>query len=263
MVPVLNDVWNNHDVYVNVVIQSPTGGASLGSITTSLLHIVDVDPDVTPPEVSQLNWSGSAHSITSINLTFDAPLNSALATDAANYELIGATKGQVISFGAPAYNPVTHTVTIVPSAPLASNQYFEIEVLGTGPTAIRDIAGNILDGAGNGAPGSNYVAYFGQGNKLQYVDTSGNKVSLKLSGPGYLEQVRDSSGDGELLELVGIAPGRTTLSGTVRRVKRSSGRTNLGTITGLGTFGAVKVLMTSPPFMVTQYPFQRKGRGVL
>ncbi len=161
------------------------------------------------------------------------------------------------------YNSATDSVTITPSTPLGVNQYFRIVVLGTGPTAIRDIAGNILDGAGNGAPGSNYVACFAQGTKLQYTDSSGNQVKINLNGPGYLEQIRDSSGDGELLEVVGAVSRKTTLSGSVRRVKRSSGQTQLGAITGLGSFGNIKVLMTSPPFMVKQYPFQRKGHGVL
>jgi hypothetical protein len=247
---------------VNVVLQTPTGGASLGSITTASVEIVDVDPDTTPPEVSVLSWNGTSHAITSIALAFDAPLNSALATDGANYRLISA-KGQIIGLRAISYSSATDSVTIIPTAPLGMNQYFQIVVLGTGPTAIRDIAGNILDGAGNGVPGSNYVAWFAQGNKLQYTDSGGNQVKINLNGPGYLEQIRDSSGDGELLEIVGAVSHKTALSGSVRRVKRSSGQTQLGAITGLGSFGNIKVLMTSPPFMVKQYPFQRRGRGVL
>ena len=35
-----------------------------------------------------------------------------------------------------------------------------------------------------------------RGRKLQYVDGSGNKVSLKLAGSGYMEQVRNASGEG-------------------------------------------------------------------
>ena len=125
---------------------------------------------------------------------------------------------------------------------------------------------------GNGQAGSNYEASFAQGTQLHYVDGSGNKVSLKLAGSGYMEQVRDASGEGVLLDLVGIAPHHTTLSGTVKAVvshavacarTRPRSSTELGTIEGLGNFGDVKVLLTSPPFFVTSYPFQRKGKGVL
>ena len=104
----------------------------------------------------------------------------------------------------------------------------------------------------------------------QGVDASGNKVSLKLAGAGYMEQVRNASGEGVLLNLVDIVPGHDTLSGTVKGASSRAGKrtksarsTNLGTITGLGSFGQVKVLLTSPPFFVTSYPFQRHGKGVL
>ena len=60
LVPVLNDLWENHDDVVNVVLSSPGGGATLGTLTTAQLSIVDTDPDTTPPEVSQLTWSGTS-----------------------------------------------------------------------------------------------------------------------------------------------------------------------------------------------------------
>jgi hypothetical protein len=73
-----------------------------------------------------------------------------------------------------------------------------------------------------------------------------------------------------LLDLVGIKPHKSTLSGTVKAPvsravrKNKPGRsTDLGSIQGLGNFGDVKVLLTSPPFYVTSYPFQRHGKGVL
>ena len=262
-VPVLADPWDNHDEYLNVVLQSPGGGALLGSPATASLRIIDIDPDYTPPQVSLLSMSGSSKAISGVSIKFDAPLNPADAVNPANYQLIDLAKGQTVAISSLTYNPATFTVAIVPAGPLAANQYYQLTVLGTGPTAVRDVAGNILDGNGNGSPGSNYVASFAQGNKLQYIDSSGNKVMLKVSGAGYLEQVRDSNGDGELLELVGAVSHRTTLSGTIRKVKRSSGRTMLGAIEGLGTFGAVRVLLTSPPFLVKEYPFVRNGRGVL
>ena len=86
---------------------------------------------------------------------------------------------------------------------------------------------------------------------------------VKLKGPGYLQQVRRSQGEGVSLDMVGMVPHRTTLSGTVKARKHGSGQTELGTITGLGQFGDVNVLMKSPPFHVTQMPFQRHGRFVL
>ena len=71
-----------------------------------------------------------------------------------------------------------------------------------------------------------------------------------------------ASGDGVLLDIVGMVPHRTTLTGTVKIRKRSSGQTELGTIEGLGQFGDVRVQMKTPPFRVNQLPFQRRGVGV-
>ena len=271
-VPVLADPWDNHDEYVSVVLGSPTGGAGLGALDTTLVRIIDVDPNTTPPEVSSLTWNGTSRSITSLTVSFTAPLNQSFAMIAGNYQLVAQSMGnRVISLTPQSYNGSSFSVTLVPSMPLPSRQYYQLGVVGTGPNAIRDIAGNILDGAANGLPGSNYDVSFAQGTRLQYVDAAGNKVSLKLTGSGYMEQVRDASGDGILLELVGIDPHHATLSGSVRKTvsvrararKSTSGTTSLGTLEGFGNFGDVKVLLKSPPFYVTQYPFQRKGRGVL
>jgi hypothetical protein len=60
-----------------------------------------------------------------------------------------------------------------------------------------------------------------------------------------------------------MVPHHTTLTGTIKVRKKSSGQTDLGTITGLGQFGDVRVLLKTPPFRVKQLPFQRRGVGVL
>ena len=59
VVPVLNDPWENHNDTVNVVLSSPAGGATLGTLSTAQLTIIDTDPDTTPPAVSQVTWSGT------------------------------------------------------------------------------------------------------------------------------------------------------------------------------------------------------------
>jgi hypothetical protein len=95
------------------------------------------------------------------------------------------------------------------------------------------------------------------------VDNSGNQVTVKLTGPGYLEDVLDSTGQGVVLTVIGEVPHRTSLSGSVRKVRGKSGRTNIGAIKGLGKFGDVRVSLRSPTFLVNQYPFQQKGRRAL
>ncbi len=267
-VSVLDDPWENHDAYVNVALSAPAGGAILGTNSTASLRIIDVSSDPVEPTVGQLTWSGSSQAISSLALSFTAPLVASLAENPANYRLVDlSTGGATVPMRVPVYTQDVSTkafmVALYPSVPLASGQTYEILVVGTGPTAIRDDAGNALAGSSSGQVGSNYVATFEQGTNLQYVDGAGNRVTLKIKGPGYLDQVRDAYGNGEVLTLVGEVPGRTTLSGSIKKAKGSSGRTSLGVINGLGVFGNVKVQITSPPFMLRQFPFQKNGHGVI
>ena len=63
-----------------------------------------------------------------------------------------------------------------------------------------------------------------------------------------------------MLTLEGGIPHKTVLSGTVARIKgKGSGVTTLGSIEGLGNFGDIRVKLTSPPFLVREYPFHDKG----
>jgi uncharacterized repeat protein (TIGR01451 family) len=255
-VPVLADPYDNHDEYVSLQLSAATGGAVLGSQTSSTLQIQDVDPDFTPPTVSSVTWSGNAAMISTITLGFSAPLASAQAELISNYVLMNTAKGNRIDpIVAAVYNPATFSVTITPETPIPSNQYFELEAIGTGSSAIRDIAGNVLDGAGNGAPGSNYAVLIGQGRKLVYTDSLRHRVTLKLSNGGYLEQVRSLDGDGLALDLIDIAPGRSKLSGSIKASGRGGRSTALGVISGLGRFGTVRVTLNLPEFKVSKFPY--------
>jgi uncharacterized repeat protein (TIGR01451 family) len=262
-VPVLDDLYKKQDQFVDVTLSDPTGGAFLGPTSTDVLRIQDLDPDLTPPSVSGLVWSGSSREITNLTLTFTAPLDPAYATDTADYRLVSLAGGQLIPIAAISYDPTRFAVTIVPQAPIPSGQYTQVQVIGSGASAVRDLAGNLLDGVDNGVPGSDYSAIFAQGTRLKYQDASRNVVTFSVSGAGYLEQVLDSSGNCTLLSLVGMVPHRTTLKGHIKALKRGSGQTQIGTITGLGHFGDVKVRLKTPPFRVAQLPFQRRGHYVL
>lgn len=262
-VPVLDDPYKNQDQFLNVVLDSPTGGALLGAADTAQIHIQDIDPDFTPPQVTGLSWSGWAGAISSLTLGFSAPLDPAYATSAANYRLLDAATGRSLAIASIIYNPANFSVTVVPQAAIPSGHYDQIQVIGAGPGGIRDLAGNLLDGGGTGAPGSNYAALFAQGKQLSYVDNGGNRVKLRLKGMGYLEQVLTSYGEGVTLNLAGMIPHRTTLTGKILHRRGGTGQTMLGTIGGLGQFGDVKILLKTPPFRVTQLPFQRRGRYVL
>jgi len=270
LVPVLDDYYNNHDDYVALVLTAPMGRAVLGTATTTILGIHCTDPDFTPPQVTGLNWYGTATAITSIVLSFSEPLQATSASNPAGYQLVDlGTSGLAnpsgslaVGFSTPLYNAATDSVTLFPVQPLAAGHFYRIQVDGTGVAPISDLAGNLLAAAGAGMTGTNYVALIGQGTTLKYFDQTGNLVTLKVTGGGYLDEIRDPTGNGLLLTLEGGIPHKTVLSGTVTRTKgKGSGVTTLGSIEGLGQFGDIRVKLTSPPFLVRQYPFSMiKGR---
>jgi len=264
LVPVFDDYDNNHDDYVALALTAPTGGAVLGTATTTILRIHDPDPDFTPPQVTGLQWYGTATAITSIVLSFSEPLQATSASNPADYQLVDqGTSGLAnpsgslaVGFFPPVYNAATDTVTLFPAQPLAAGHFYRIQVDGMGVAPILDLAGNPLAGAGAGMTGTNYVALIGQGTTLKYFDQTGNLVTLEVTRGGYLDEIRDPTGNGLVLTLEGGIPHKTVLSGTVARTKGiGSGVTTLGSIEGLGNFGDIRVKLTSPPFLVREYPF--------
>lgn len=261
-VPVLDNPHTNRDHDFHVTLAGPGGGATLGPMSAALVHIQDVDPDFTPPSVSSLTWTGTSRAITSLTLRFTDPLDPAVATNAADYHLTMQAGGRPLPIASISYDPTQFAVTVVPRTPIPSRRYATIRVSGAGSAAIRDLAGNRLDGVGNGLAGSDYTATFAQGTRLRYRDTGRNLVTFRVRGAGYLEQILDSSGNCTVLALVGMVPHHTTLTGHVKSRKGGSGQTSIGTITGLGQFGDVKVLLTTPPFRTAQLPFQRRGRYI-
>jgi uncharacterized repeat protein (TIGR01451 family) len=267
-IPVLAAAHSRSDYTVNLVLSAATSGAVLGSQPTSVLTIVDPAPDTTPPQITDLSLSGPGKTITSLTFTFSEAIAADSAGDPNAFQLInpgrdgriGTADDQRIAIYAPAYDPSRHTVTIYPVGALPANHYFGVQIVGSGPNAIHDVAGNLLDGSGTGLAGTTYAALFARGSNLNYKDSQGNSVNLRLGGPGFMDQIRDADGDGQSLVLQNVVQGRSTLSGTVRRGRTGSGSTQLGTIDGLGTFGQIRVKLASPAFKVRAYPFQQSSR---
>ena len=101
--------------------------------------------------MSGLTWSGSAQAITSLTLKFSAPLDPSFVTDTADYHLVKLAGGQAISIASITYDPTTflgdhRAAGAAPLRPVRSDPGRRHRVR----RALRDIAGNILDGAGNG-----------------------------------------------------------------------------------------------------------------
>jgi uncharacterized repeat protein (TIGR01451 family) len=254
-IPVLADPLDGHDETLYLTLSNPTGGALLGARTSTTLTIQNVDLNHAPPMVQEVRLFGPSNAITDVALVFDEPMIPAAASNPNNYRIIPAGANGFAAAGTPSigvsqaiYDPNNRTVSLIPSAALAANQFYLVRVVGAG---VVDLVGNGLAGDGTGTPGTDFASYVGRGTKLSYVDQSGHLVSLSLTGGGVLDLTRSPSGQAQTLQVVAPVAGRSVLSGSVR-----GGSTTIGAITGLGQFGQVRVRMNTPPFLVSLFPFR-------
>ena len=100
---------------------------------------------------------------TTIDLSFSGPLNVADASNSANYRLTliaqpdfpGSTVTVFIPIRKVIYNPTNGTAILKPRYPFALSRRIEVEIMGSG---MSSVGGVLLDGSGEGNPGSNFMA---------------------------------------------------------------------------------------------------------
>jgi len=118
--------------------------------------IVAVPVDTEGPRVLGLRRFGFHFQPTVLVLAFDRPLNPADAQDVANYRIVGP-RGLLVPVASAVYDPTARTVTLHPSGRLNLHWVYHLTVRGTPPGGVRGLNGNLLDGAGTGRAGSDYV----------------------------------------------------------------------------------------------------------
>ncbi len=120
---------------------------------------------VTPPTVTLLQRFGFHEQPTAFVLTFSTALDPTRAQDLQNYDLrpIGprGQLGQRIRISAAVYNTLADTVTLHLATRLSLHARYKLVVNGMPPAGLADPSGVLLDGLGNGVPGSDYVRTFG------------------------------------------------------------------------------------------------------
>jgi uncharacterized repeat protein (TIGR01451 family) len=117
------------------------------------------------PTVTSLRRFGFHAQPTQFVLTFSSALDPARAEDIRNYTLapIGPRGhlGAHIRLVSAVYDPLTNTVAIHPAKRVYLFQKYELIVNGEAPDGLASPTGVLLDGLGNGEPGSDYVKVFG------------------------------------------------------------------------------------------------------
>ena len=116
------------------------------------------------PTVRNLRRFGFHTQPTTFVLTFSTALEPASAEHVANYRLnpiSGHRLGPAIPIKKAVYDPNAHTVTLHFAHRVYLFHEYRLLVNGSTPTGVTGAAGPLLDGKGNGQPGSDYVKIFG------------------------------------------------------------------------------------------------------
>ena len=263
-VPVLANPHDAVDEMLAIVLESPSGGAWIGSQSVARLVIHNIDPDLTPPSITNLTWDGAATGIYTVSLTYSEDVGSANALNPASYQLVelgsdgrlGTGDDVPLAFYGPIYDPATHVVTLVPATPLAAGRFYGVMVAGVGSAAVHDLAGH-----GDRRCGQRLIGYVvrrplrprGSIGLRRFERRRGVAQNL---GPRLPRSGSGADGEGQVLRVVDVVPRRSKLSGSLGRNRTTGdGITNLGVIDGLGAFGQIRINLKTPPFVVTQYPF--------
>jgi len=141
-----------------------------------------VTPSTDGPRVVAVQRFGFHQLPTTLVIGFNEPLDPTSAQDTANYR-ITAPDGRPIGVGAAVYDPSSQSVTLSPVQRLDLHRRYKLTVVGTGPNGVKDVSGALLDGAGNGRPGSDFVTTLTAANLV--VDaphpTPGAAAALRLA----------------------------------------------------------------------------------
>jgi len=235
----------------SVALGTPADGAVIGSASGATVTLADTTPAPTFAGGGLVSLVKPGR-LDALSLTFDQALDS--APDATAFTLFrrGAEKAGVapkllpVIVAGVSYDAASHSVTVRTVKPLKPGLFYQLAV---SPDAVRNRGGRMLDGAGTGQEGTPLIVTFAQGRNLHYVDHDGDTVQLKLKGPGVLQLVRRTDGEGDRLTLGGTMP-ITKLMGLVRRAKfAGDNHTTLGEIAGLG---AATSLLSPAQFDVAQ-----------
>jgi hypothetical protein len=221
--------------------------------------------DVTGPRLIGFRILGSPFGVTGIRLTFDEPLDPGRARREDNYVLRGdftardmgrersadsdgdfsdsAGYGRhfdEIGLSGVTYDDTARAVTLWRDHGFLLSHLHTLHVR-SGPGGLRDPAGNFFDGDNDGQAGGTGVLRLRTtwGKRVNYFDADGDRVRLRLSGPGRLFVFRQISkggegrrkGDAVQVWISESTTPQTTLSGSVTpSPKGGDGRTNIGEI---------------------------------
>jgi uncharacterized repeat protein (TIGR01451 family) len=152
-------------------------------VLSPAVFIVIPSTDTVAPTVAELRRIGYHFQPTRLVLTFSEGLDPARAGDLAQYRLVGSGRDgrlgtsddRAIALRSVLYDASKNTVVLRPRRQLSLFRTYRLTVSGATPSGVTDLAGNLLDGDGDGRPGGDYVARINR----RLLDVAATKAQLE------------------------------------------------------------------------------------
>jgi uncharacterized repeat protein (TIGR01451 family) len=132
------------------------GNGTLAGSQSSINQVVQQPASEVGPQVTFVQRFGVHMHPTVLVLSFNMGLDPTSATNLENYELAGPG-GKRIKFKSASYDSTAHTVTLLPTELVNVHRSYQLVVKGATPNGVCSVNHVLLDGAGAGNPGTDFV----------------------------------------------------------------------------------------------------------
>lgn len=251
---------------VNIVLSNVSSPFNLGEISSAELQILDLDR---PPAVLDAQFVTNAGVVNGVALRFSEPMDESLTEDMKNYDIFlrkekrlgGAFTRTRVEIESAVYEINSRTVTLTTAETLKDNKVYEVLVASNSQIqGVRSIEGEFLDGNFDNDAGDDFTGYLSRATRVTYFDEQGDRVSLKLIGPGKMELFRDVERNLRQLRMIGTSED-TILTGTFQPTLPESLTDGRATIKTLFTGTGFRNRLPQPPFVIEEVisGFQKPG----
>ena len=141
--------------------QQPDPNPNNNTTPPVFTSVEPIPVQVPPATVVRLQRFGFHMHPTRLVITFSAPLDAQTAQDVQNYHIVGSNH-KTFRVAQASYDSNSQTVTLrFAKHFLYLFRKYQLTVVGSRPGGVTDVFGRLIDGAGTGQPGSDYVQVFG------------------------------------------------------------------------------------------------------
>lgn len=228
----------------------------LGLANPARLLIADLER---PPAVLDAQFVTNERFINGVALRFSEAMTEANVEDLRNYDIFlrkesrkfgGSPTRKRFEIVSAVYEPTSRTITLTTKKRLQENKVFEVVVNTTRLAGVESVLGEQLDGNYDNTAGDDFTGYLSRATRISYFDRHGDRVSLRLKGPGKMELFRDVERDARLLRMIDTSQD-TILTGTVQP-QVANITDSLATIDTILTGTGFRNRLEMPPFQIGQ-----------